>query len=161
MTVLLHLFLDFSADNGNGFSKFIFIADKLIVKISNSGRTIPTLTTSPTIPRFLGQKWERRCADSGLFRIQTHAPPPAGSFSKINFCCGESPTLLPFKLLILTPPAKIVDNCLPLRFRRQFFAYAFLTSSEIRKKKLPVGTRCQSSFIFGNGRPAMPEQTPW
>ena len=28
---------------------------------------------------------------------------------------------MPFKPLILTPPAKIVDNCLLLRFRRQFF----------------------------------------
>ena len=28
---------------------------------------------------------------------------------------------VPLKLLILTPPAKIVDNCLPLGFHRQFF----------------------------------------
>ena len=28
---------------------------------------------------------------------------------------------VPFKPLILTPPAKIIDNCLPLGFHRQFF----------------------------------------
>ena len=43
------------------------------------------------------------------------------SFLEINFRCGESPTLLTFKLLILTTPAKVVDNYLPLRFCRSFF----------------------------------------
>ena len=28
---------------------------------------------------------------------------------------------VPLKPLILTPPAKIVDNCLPLGFHRQYF----------------------------------------
>ena len=37
---------------------------------------------------------------------------------------------VPLKPLILTPPAKIVDNCLPLGFHRQFFfAYGSLTLS--------------------------------
>ena len=63
-----------------GFSKFIFVADKLNLKISYSRRTIPTLTSSPPFPRFLGRQWKRRHADSGLFRIQPRAPPPAGGF---------------------------------------------------------------------------------
>ena len=42
-------------------------------------------------------------------------------FFKNRFCCVESLTLLPFKTLILTPPAKIVNNFLPLWFRRPFF----------------------------------------
>ena len=42
-------------------------------------------------------------------------------FFEIHFRCGESPTLLPFEPLILTPRGKIVDDCLPLRFCRQFF----------------------------------------
>ena len=42
-------------------------------------------------------------------------------FFNICFRFGESLTLLPFKPLILTPPAKIVDNRLPLQFFRKFF----------------------------------------
>ena len=44
-------------------------------------------------------------------------------FFGINLFCGESLTLFPFKPLILIHPAKIVNNCLPLRFRQKFFAY--------------------------------------
>ena len=52
-------------------------------------------------------------------------------FFEIHFHCGESPTLLPFKTLILTAPVKIVNNCLPLQFCWQFsFAYMSLISSE-------------------------------
>ena len=80
----------------------------------------------------------------------------------IHLRCTEFSTLFPFEPLILTPPAKIVDNCLPLQFCPRFFPYALLTSLAIWKtKKLPVGTVCWSSFIFGNVRSEMPEQTPW
>ena len=52
-------------------------------------------------------------------------------FFEIHFHCGESPTLLPLKTLILTAPANIVYNCLPLQFCWQFsFAYTSLTSSQ-------------------------------
>ena len=57
-------------------------------------------------------------------------------FFEIHFHCGESPTLLPFKPLILTAPVKIVNNCLPLQLCWQFsFAYTSLTSSENRITK--------------------------
>ena len=74
---------------------------------------------------------------------------------EIKFSCGDSPTLLPFKPLILTPPAKIVDNCLPLGFYQQFFCVRVPNIiSNMKNKKLPAGTRCWSSYT-------MPEQTPW
>ena len=42
-------------------------------------------------------------------------------FFEIHFRCRESSTLFPYKTLILTPPAKIVNNSLPLKFCWQFF----------------------------------------
>ena len=55
---------------------------------------------------------------------------------------------VPLKPLILTPPAKIVDNCLPPGCYRQFFrVHAPDIISKMKDKKLPVGTRCRSSFI--------------
>ena len=45
-----------------------------------SGRTIPIFTTSPPFPRFVGRQRKSRRADLGLFRLQEHAPPPAGGF---------------------------------------------------------------------------------
>ena len=55
--------------------------DELILKISNSGITIPTLTSSPPFPRFLGWKWKQRRANLGIFRIQPRNQPPGGGFS--------------------------------------------------------------------------------
>ena len=63
-----------------GYSKFSIVADKLILNIFNSGRTIPTLTTSTPFSRFMSQKWKQRRADSVLFQIQSRNPPPAGVF---------------------------------------------------------------------------------
>ena len=54
----------------------------LCPQLTTSERTIPNLTTSPHFPLFLGQKWKRRSADLGLFRIHPRAPPPAGGFQK-------------------------------------------------------------------------------
>ena len=68
-----------------GFSKFFFVADKLIFKISYSGRKIPTLTTSPPFPLFIGRKLKGRRSGLVLFRIQPRAPPPAGVVSKFIF----------------------------------------------------------------------------
>ena len=69
---------------------------------------------------------------------------------------------VPLKPLTLTPPAKIVDNCLPLGFHWQFF-YVRVPNiiSKLKNKKLPFRTRCLSSFIFSNGRSTMREQTTW
>ena len=49
---------------------------------------------------------------------------------------------LPLKPLILTPPAKIVDNCLPLGFHPQFFFVYVPDIISKLKKKLPVRKRC-------------------
>ena len=68
-----------------GFSKFIFIADKLFFKISYSGRKIPPLATYPPFSQFLGRQWKRRRADLELFRIQPRASPPVGGFSNFIF----------------------------------------------------------------------------
>ena len=47
-------------------------------------------------------------------------------------------------------------------FIASFFVYMSLTSSANRKtKKLPVGKKCQSSFILRNGRSKLQEQTIW
>ena len=40
---------------------------------------------SPPLPQYLGQKWKRRRANSGLFRIQPRALPPSGGFLKFVF----------------------------------------------------------------------------
>ena len=69
-------------------------------------------------------------------------------FFKIHFGCRESLTLLPFKPLILTPPAKIVDNCLLLRFLQQFFAYTSLTSSENWKTKNFQSEQYVNQFLY-------------
>ena len=119
--------------------------------ISNSGRALPTLTTSLSFPCFLNRKWKWRRANSGLFLIQPRAPSPAGVFCEYFFC-RESLNFLPFKTLILTPPSKNVKNFLPLRFCQKFFCVRVANIIiKLINKTLPVGTRCQSSFIFGNG----------
>ena len=42
---------------------------------------------------------------------------------------------VPLKPLILTPPAKIVDNCLPLGFHWQFFFSLLMMSGTHTQKK--------------------------
>ena len=148
-----------------------------------------------------GRKWNGKVFDLRLFRIQPHAPPPAGGFSKfifvadflnfkeviveekyplwlylsafpsiylltmetktrrfrtllysatlstscqrfwkIHFCCRESPALLAFKPLILTPPAKIINNCLSLVFHGQFL-YRIHSWYHWQSEKQNISTR--------------------
>ena len=83
-------------------------------------------------------------------------------FFGIRFRCGESPTFLPFKPLIMTLPAKIVNNCLPLRFCRLFFASASLTTSaNWATAKTASLNKMSIKFIFRNGQSTMSEQIPW
>ena len=121
-------------------------------KMSNIGRTIPTLTTSPPFPQFLGRKWKWWRADLGLFRIHWHAPPPAGGFSKLIFvvenwrpsCHSSRSYWLPLQKL---PTIPFHCNCFGI-----FFAYTSLTSPENRTtKKLPVKTRFWSIFYLEMG----------
>ena len=53
--------------------------------------------------------------------VFSHAIHLLAAVFEILFHCGESTTLFPLKPLILTHPAKIIDNCLLLRLFRQFF----------------------------------------
>ena len=64
------------------FSKFIFVSDKLVFKISYS---IYFDYTYPPFPPFLGRQWKLRSDYSGLFQIQPRAPLPSGGFSKFVF----------------------------------------------------------------------------
>ena len=83
-------------------------------------------------------------------------------FFGIHFCCGESPILFPFKPLILTPPAKISNNCLPLQFIWQgFLRTRPWHNHQTKQQKMAFGTRCRSSFVLRNGRSTMSEQIPW
>ena len=82
-------------------------------------------------------------------------------FFTIYFRLGESPTLLPFKPLILTPPEKYLTIAFRWDLIGIFFVRVPDIISNMKNKKLPVGTRHRSSFIFSNGRPTMPEQKPW
>ena len=59
-------------------------------------------------------------------------------FFDIHFCCRESPTLFPFKPLILTLHAKIVNNCLPLGFNWHFFCVRVPDITGNPKKKKTV-----------------------
>ena len=65
----------------NSFSSWI--NDFLI--ISNSGRTIPTLTNSSPFPQFIGRNWKWGRADLVIFWIQPRAPTPPDVFSKTIF----------------------------------------------------------------------------
>ena len=67
---------------------------------------------------------------------------------KIHFRSRELPTLSPSKPLILTPPTKTSNNCLPLGFFRQFFAYAFLTSLETWKTKNCKSEQDADKFLY-------------
>ena len=113
-----------------GFSKFILVADKLFLKISSIGRAIPTLTTSPPFPWFLGRKWKQRCANLWLFWIQTHAPPPVSGFPKSIFV-AENPRLSPpSSRSYWRPLQELSTTAYHCNFVGSFFAYASLTSSE-------------------------------
>ena len=53
----------------------------------------------------------------------------------------ETEENVPLEPLILTPPGKIVDNCLLLGFHRHFFCICVPDIiSKLKYKKLPVGT---------------------
>ena len=57
-------------------------------------------------------------------------------------------------------PWKIVNSCLPLGFHWQLFLRTRpWHHQQTNIQKLPVGTRCWSSFIFRNGSSKMWEQT--
>ena len=60
------------------------------------------------------------CRFGTISDLSTHST-SRQRFSDLHFCCREAPTLLSFKTLIMTPPAKGFDNSLLL--------YGSLTSS--------------------------------
>ena len=96
------------------------------------------------------------------FRIQPCTPPPTGVFRKYVFVGENFRPSCPSSRLYWPPLQKLLTIPFRYDFIGSFFVCAFLTSSAIWKtKKLPVRTRCQPSFIFGNWRSTMQEQTPW
>ena len=104
-----------------GFSKLIFVADKLIFKISNRWKNNTHFYYFSTFSSISWPKIETKTCRFGTISDSATRSISCRRFFEIHFRCGESLTLLPFKPLILTPPAKIVDNCLPLGFHPQFF----------------------------------------
>ena len=104
-----------------GFSEFIFVADKLIFKISNRWKNNTHFYYFSTLYSISRPKIETKTCRFGTISDSATCSTSCRRFFKIHFRCGESPTLLPFKPLILTPPAKISDNWLLLQFFRKFF----------------------------------------
>ena len=112
-----------------GFSKFISVADKLIFKISNSGRTIPTLTTSPPFPWFLSRKSKQRRANLGLFQIHLRVLPPAANFSIFIFVAENCRPSSLSNLSYWRPLQKLLTIAFRWNFVGGFLFHTSLTSS--------------------------------
>ena len=82
-------------------------------------------------------------------------------FPEFDFIAGNPRSYCPSSRSYWFPLQKLLTIAFLWNFVGSFFAYVFLTSSEIWKTKLPARTRCWSIFISGNGRSTIPEQTPW
>ena len=130
--------------------------------ISNSGRTIPTVTV--LIHIFLGFSAENGNEDVPIqdyFRF-SHALHLLPGVFRNSFSLLIITNPLSLQATCTDTPWKIVNNSLALRFCRSFFCVRVPDIiSKLHNKKMPVGTRSWWSFIFGNGRPKISEQKPW
>ena len=97
----------------SGFSKIIFVAEKSIILISNSGRIIPTLTV--LLHLFLDL-------------LVARAPPPASGFSIFVFVVEKRQPSCPSSRSYRHSLQKILTIPFCCNFQ-QFFAYGSLTSS--------------------------------
>ena len=116
----------------------------------------------PPFPWFIGRKWKWRRSDSGLFRIQPSAPPPAGGFSKFIFVAENHRPSCPSSRSYRHPLQKWSKLPSAVILLAVFFRTRPWHHQQIEQQpKLPVRTRCRSSFIFDNGRSTMLEQRTW
>ena len=115
------LYLSTGSTSCQRFLKYLFVADKFIFKIINSGRVIPTLTTSPPFPWFISWKWKQIRVNSGLFRIQPRAPPPVGGFSKLIFVAENCRPSFPLSCSYWRPLQKLSTIAFCWYFVGSFF----------------------------------------
>ena len=72
-----------ASDNGNRLCVRLLLFDKMYHFMKSAciyGMILTMELCSPLFPRFIGQKWKRRCANLWLFHIQPSATPPASGF---------------------------------------------------------------------------------